>query len=350
MQKLHNEVSMQIIVLGIASLVAFGISAVCGGGAGLMLLPLLGLTLSSAQVPAALSIGTFVSSASRLIVFIRHIRWSLVVWFVPPALPAVWLGARMLSSINPLYVQLFMSLFLVANLPLLFQRNPKHPSKPLPHFALAIIGAAAGFVSGLTGAVGLLFNRSYLRYGLTKQEIVATRAANEIILHIIKATLYASFGLLTTQVLRIGLVIALGAILSSISMKKVLPYLSEQRFRQIGYIAMVGSGLYMFIETSSVLVRQKDITINYQLLTSGAEAKFQWQNQLLSIEFEYDEGFEFEHQISMSELPKPLQEKVSTWSKNKDRVIVEEVFGWQKHYYEVYLFKGTALTKIDLPI
>jgi uncharacterized membrane protein YfcA len=41
--------------------------------------------------------------------------------------------------------------------------------KASPKYVLAIIGFLAGFVSGITGAVGLLFNRFYLKFGLKRR-------------------------------------------------------------------------------------------------------------------------------------------------------------------------------------
>lgn len=55
-----------LMLVFIGAFVAFGISVFAGGGAGLVLIPLLGLVLPPASVPAALSIGMAVSSASRL--------------------------------------------------------------------------------------------------------------------------------------------------------------------------------------------------------------------------------------------------------------------------------------------
>ncbi|NHN86034.1 hypothetical protein GOB93_15490 [Acetobacter musti] len=46
----------------------------------------------------------------------------------------------------------------------------------------------------VSGAAELVFNRSCFRPGLRKEEIVATRAANEIMLHILKPGLYGMFG------------------------------------------------------------------------------------------------------------------------------------------------------------
>ena len=47
--------------------------------------------------------------------------------------------------------------------------------------------------------MGLLFNKFYLTCGMSKKEIIATRATNQPLLHIIKLVLYSLFGLMTYQ-------------------------------------------------------------------------------------------------------------------------------------------------------
>jgi uncharacterized membrane protein YfcA len=253
-----------LIVLFLCTLLAFSLSAVCGGGAGLLLMPVIGLYLPSAQLPATLSIGTAASSLSRLAIFYTSIRWSIVKWFVPAALPAVLIGAFLLRYINPLYLEIIMGLFLIGNLPALIKKPTEKKHKPdSSHRSLIIIGFLAGFLSGLTGAVGLLFNRFYLKYGLSKEEIVATRAANEIILHIIKLILYASFGLLTGSVITMGVVIATAGWLSSWFMKWGLKQISEVFFRKIGYGAMVLSGVMMLTQSTANVFNQNKGDINF---------------------------------------------------------------------------------------
>lgn len=337
------------LLLFLGAILAFSLSAVCGGGAGLLLLPLLGSMLPGAQVPATLSVGTLSSSLSRIVAFWRRIRWDVVVWFVPPALPAVWLGARLLSYINPLYLELLMGLFLMANLPLIFRPSAQlDTARPLPKWVLSLIGLAAGFVSGLTGAVGLLFNRFYLRYGMAKEEIVATRAANEVLLHAVKLSLYASFGLLTDRALLLGGLVAGAALLSSWGMKWLLPRLSEGLFRRIGYAAMVVSGLSLFTEASAQVIGQNPVDLDFSPVANGLTTQLQWRNNLFSLEFEYDEGFEFEHSISFSELPPDKQAMARRLSKGADHVFLEEVFGVGRHTYEVYTYRRGKLTKFDI--
>lgn len=264
---------MLITTLGIfaLALLAFGISALSGGGAGLLLMPALGLALPSSQVPAALSIGSTISSSSRLTLFLKSVDWTMVRWFVPAAIPAVWLGAWLLSRANPLYLQLAMAGFLLSNLPLLIR--PDRPGDSThhrpPRATLIFIGAAAGFVSGLTGAVGLLFNRFYLRHGLAKEQVIATRAANEIILHVIKVILYALLGLLTEAAVLYGCLIGVAALLATGAIRKVLPYLSERLFKRMGYGAMVLSGLAMLGQAGSGLARQEGIAMQTEAKRDG---------------------------------------------------------------------------------
>src|SRR5882757_4224725 len=102
-----------IFLIFFCALIAFSLSAVCGGGAGLLLMPVIGLYLPASRLPAALSIGTTFSSLSRVVLFYKSIKWSVVKWFVPAAVPSVIVGALLLRFINPLYLEIIMGLFLL---------------------------------------------------------------------------------------------------------------------------------------------------------------------------------------------------------------------------------------------
>ncbi len=338
------------ITLFVCGILAFALSAVCGGGASFILIPILGLLLPGAQVPAALSIGTATSSISRIAVFYKNIRWEIVMRFVPPAIPAVWLGAWLLTYINPIYLELILGIFLLSNLTLLFKSKNKNTSEAkMSKGILSVIGFVAGFVSGLTGAVGLLFNRFYLRHGLSKDEIVATRAANELLLHLIKLCLYASFGLLTSKVIGFGVLVAIAAVLSSVLVKRILPLISENLFQKTGYGAMVVSGLFMFINASTNVISQNQMQMSYKPVEDGLETKMQWRQRTFEVDFEFDDGsFEVEHDIKMEDLPVDKQIQVIQLSQSADNVLLEEVYGFNKHYYEVYVYKAGKLSKYDI--
>ncbi|MFC6876884.1 sulfite exporter TauE/SafE family protein [Flavobacterium myungsuense] len=333
-----------LFIIFIVSFLAFSLSAICGGGAGLILIPILGQLLPISQVPAALSIGTFSSSASRLIVFRKNICWHIVKYFVPAALPAVWLGAWLLKYVNPVYLEIVMGLFLISNLTFLFKKsNEINETKKPKNFILSLVGFSAGFLSGLTGAVGLLFNRFYLSYGLTKEEIIATRAANEIILHLVKIILYFLFGLISMKVVYVGIVVAVSAIFSSWAMKWILPFLSEFLFKKTGYFAMVVSGFLMLSQSARNLFTANNGTIHTDLKTKGLESKLKWQNANYELEFAYDSGFKFEQEIPMSELTFKQQKLVANKKQNANKIVLEVVYTIGSKSYEAYYFNDNQL-------
>ncbi len=339
--------ALKILLLFIATIVAFWISAICGGGASLILLPLLNLLLPGSVVPFSLTIGTFTSSASRIVVFKKHIRWGIFLWFVPFSIPAVLLGAWLIKCINPIYLQFFVALFLIANVPELFRtrKQQEKVEKPYPKFVLAIVGFCAGFISGVTGAIGLIFNRFYLRYGLAKEENVATRAANEILLHFTKLIIYLLLGLYSTNALWLGITIAAASVISSYSIKYILPHLSEYLFRKIGYGAMVASGIFLLVSTSHIIIHQDNISFTKNKYD---EITMNWRKSNLTLEFTIDDGLEIERPILPDELPLDIRSEYEELQFQYDQILLEKVFRLGSNpSFEFYCFKYNVLTKLE---
>ncbi|AEF99258.1 sulfite exporter TauE/SafE family protein [Methylomonas methanica] len=340
---------MLLLTLFIASFVAFSISAVCGGGAGLVLIPILGFVLPVTQVPTALTIGTASSAFSRIWLFYEAIRWDIFKLFLPTALLGVLIGTWVLSYLDPVYLELCMSVFLVSNLTQLIGGSKSIAvQRAFSPWLLRLIGFLAGFISGLTGAVGVLFNRFYFRFGLSNQEIVATRAANEALLHLLKLYIYAYLGFLTMQSLQIGLVVALAALLSSRLMKVLLPKLSKALFVRFGYGAMVVAGVLMF---NSALVQIKAAhhpDFRVQQLAKGLDASWSWDALIYSLEFKYAEGLEFEKVVPFSDLSADEQAFVYAQQALYAKVIIEKVYTLGTQSYEAYFYdeKNKLIKKV----
>ncbi|MCA6440563.1 MAG: sulfite exporter TauE/SafE family protein [Sediminibacterium sp.] len=339
--------ALKVILLFLITIAAFWISAICGGGASLILVPLLNWLLPTSVVPFSLTVGTFASSASRIVIFKKHIHWRVFFWFVPFSIPAVLLGAWIMKYVNPLYLALIVGFFLVANIPELFRKKEEldKEQKPYPKFMLAVVGFFAGFISGITGAIGLLFNRFYLRYGLTKEEIVATRAANEIFLHTIKLIIYIILGLYSGNAIWLGVAIAVASIVSSYSVKYILPYLSEFVFRRIGYGAMVVSGIFLLVGTTNSIIKQDKISFS---TNQYDERTINWRNSNFVLEFAIDDGLEIERPINVDELPEKLKIEYHKLKLTYDNILLEKVFKVaSKRSYEFYCFKDNKLTKFE---
>ncbi|BAP31643.1 uncharacterized protein CHSO_2606 [Chryseobacterium sp. StRB126] len=339
---------LKIALLFAGTILAFWISAICGGGASLILIPILNLLLPTSLVPFSLTIGTFTSSASRIAVFKQHINWKIFLWFVPFSIPAVLLGAYLIKYVNPNYLQLMIAFFLIANLPQLFTSKNKaeETEKEYPKSALALIGFSAGFISGITGAVGLLFNRFYLKFGLKKEEIVATRAANEVFLHLIKLIIYISLGLYSNTALWLGIAIAVAAIVSSYTVKYILPHLSENLFKKIGYSAMVISGITLMTSTSGKIIQQDQVVINSSSTAHKKVYTMTWRDTRVALEYKAKEGIEIEKSVHPEELSGHLKDKYHTLMEHYDEVQIEKVYVLGKKIsHEFYCYKDNVLTK-----
>lgn len=328
-----------MIAVFLAALLAFCLSVVCGGGAGLLLLPVLNSVLLPAQVPAALSLGTTFSSLSRWALFRSFIRWDVSRCFIPAALPGAVAGALLLSYLNPLYIEAVMAVFLISNLPLVF-RPPATTSEAgaLSRLKIIAVGFLTGFVSGLTGAVGLLFNGFYLRGGMSKNEIVATRAANEGLLHLFKLALYLALGLLSQKALSCGLCVAVAATLASWIMRRGLSLVPERLFQRLGYGAMVVSGFVLLGSAGQRLGRQHRVRLDYALVSQGLDTQVQWgESKMLALELRLGEGLEVEQRVPFSHLPLHKQQQVTRRQGGSEaRCLFDEVWTLTRHYHEVY--------------
>jgi uncharacterized membrane protein YfcA len=343
---------MIVAALFLAALVAFAVSAVAGGGAGLVLVPLLRAIIPIAGVPAALSIGTAASSVSRILLFRRAIRWDVVARFLPTALPAAALGAWLLTLFEPAYVEFILALFLIANLPALFRRagpGCDRPIRPMSPRRLPLLGAAAGLLSGFTGAVGLIFNGAYRRLGLSPTEIVATRATNEVLLHLLKIALYVRFGLVTRPVLAAGLLVAVAAILAAIVVRRLLPLIDEALFRRVGQVAMVAAGIAMFALSGTQIARLHDAWIAH--VAPGGEHEVQLHlggRQRYAVEFEPEGHVVVERSVPFATLSPPSQAAVRAIAAPHEITLIEEVRGPAGISHEVYFSRGGTIHKREI--
>ncbi len=85
-------------------------------------------------------------------------------------------------------------------------------------------------------------------------ELVATRAANEIALHILKIALYAAFGLLDSAVLLVGAMVAVAAILAAYVMRWLIPHMAEAPFHFVSTLSMVAAGAAMLFMSSGQIM------------------------------------------------------------------------------------------------
>lgn len=342
---------MLTLIIFLASVVAFSLSALTGGGASILLIPLLSCVLPILEVPAALVVGTAASSLSRAFCLWSSIRWDIVRIFLPAALPATIIGVLTLQVVDSLLIEWLMGIFLLSNIRMvIFPSRPMTTSQKNIRLRIFLNGLGAGFVSGATGAIGLLMNRFYSSQSLTKDEIVATRAANEILLHLLKLFLYFHLGLFTIKAFHLGLFIAVAATLSSFGITQLLAHLSETGFRRLGYVAMVASGIVIFYQSSEQILVERNPSVSIVPTFEGFETFLSWGIQRTALEFEEDGSLSLERTLRTEELPDCIRSKLDRLQQPHSTVICEEVFSNEGHYFEVYLTSPHSTQKFEFDV
>ena len=273
---------LPIVYLSVVSFFAWIVSTLAGGGSPFILIPLVNSLMGAAAVPPVITIGMFFGNAHRVLLFWRDIDWELTAWYAPGAIVGAILGAYTFTQIHLDWLQIVIAIFLIVSA-LLFdlEKSPEPKSveqlvadanqnlelitneesavaKPkfqLQAWHIMPAGFLKAYLSGLVGTTGPVLNPFYLRYGLMKEKMIATKAAHMTIIHLFKLITYVAFAVISKEQLIAGLAIGLAAIPANLVGKALLKRMSPHQFRQIVLAFMAIGGSWM-------LWGQKDLFLN----------------------------------------------------------------------------------------
>jgi len=229
------------------AMAAFAFSTMAGGGGAMILLPVVNAALGSEKAAPIIQLGNFLGRPTRIVLFWNNINWNIVKSYLPLAAAGAFFGAWLFSNFKSDVLQLIIALFLLSTA-WQFKFGKEKRSFPMKLRWFGPIGFVVAFISSLVGATGPLLNPFYLNYGTSKEELVATKAANSFFVAIVQLPTYAFFGSLEGSMWSFGLVIGVGAGLGNFIGKRWLKKISDLRFRQILVITMVMIGALWLVK------------------------------------------------------------------------------------------------------
>lgn len=244
---------MGLLLLALVSFVAWFISMLAGGGSPLVLIPLVNLLFGSQAVAPVITIGMSIGNAQRTLFFWRAIDWRVTLWHLPGSLVGAVLGCLVFTQIHLEWLQVLIAiaLILMAGNFWLGDRKQSFQVKAWQFMPLAFLNA---FGSGLIGSTGPILNPLYLNYGLEKEQMLATKSVNVVIIHAVKILVYVFLGALNWPYLAYGLLIGLASIPANWLGKQVLDRMSSAQFRQAVLAFVAFSGIFMLWQQRELLL------------------------------------------------------------------------------------------------
>ncbi|WP_203292665.1 sulfite exporter TauE/SafE family protein [Luteirhabdus pelagi] len=239
-----------LFVLGVAT---FTLSTISGGGGALMQIPILNFLIGTSQTAPVINLGTFISRPSRIIIFWKHIVWSVFWYYVPAAMIGAILAAWVFTEVKIYWIQIVVGLFLVSTF-FQYRFGKKERSFDVKLWYFIPLGFLISIIGTFTGGMGPILNPFLLNYGIEKESLVGTKSAQSFFLGIAQVGSYAFFGLLTGELWIYGLALGLGAILGNLFGKWLLERMSKLHFRRWVIAIMVISGIVLIVRAVQGLV------------------------------------------------------------------------------------------------
>lgn len=238
---------MTFLILFIGGGIAWFISTVAAGGAAMLMIPVLSLMLGPQVVAPAISLGAFLANPSRAWLFRTHINWQVSRWLIPGSLVGAVLGAWAFTQISAQWIQVLLGLFLISTV-FQYQFGKSKHSFVMKRRWFFPLGLSVSFLSGVVGGSGPVHNPFMLNYGLEKEQLVATKAMNSLIMQLTKLIAYTGFGAMTLEVGTYGLAIGIGGAIGAWIASNHLKNINPGRFRLYTLILMPICGLLLLIK------------------------------------------------------------------------------------------------------
>ncbi|MAJ47738.1 MAG: hypothetical protein CBC35_10815 [Planctomycetes bacterium TMED75] len=184
-----------LLVLALVAFATAVFSAIVGMGGGIVLLAVLLFFLDPLVVIPLHGVIQLVSNGSRAVAQRRHLHWSLIWRYSILLLPFGAVALALVSSVPEDAIKVLIGCFV-----LLATWRPQwllvgaRPEAINQNRRFILLGAVAGFLNLLVGAVGPFIAPFFLNMDLSRQAIVGTKAACQGVGHLVKIILFGLAG------------------------------------------------------------------------------------------------------------------------------------------------------------
>ena len=171
------------------------LSAIVGMAGGITLLSVMLLYFDPLVAIPLHGVIQLVSNGSRAFIQRRHVEVGITWRYALPLLPMGFLGLAIAQALPPAGLKVLIGVFvLVATWVPAWLWIGTHPERAEPHRRFFTLGAVVGALNVTIGATGPLIAPFFLNLGLSRQAIVGTKAAVQMLGHLAKLVVFGVAG------------------------------------------------------------------------------------------------------------------------------------------------------------
>lgn len=253
MELFFTEISVWLLLgLFFLGAGAFTLSTISGGGGALLQIPILNFLLGTSKTAQVINLCSFISRPSRIIIFWKHINWTVFWYYVPSAMLGALVAAALFAEIKIYWIQIVVGLFLISTF-FQYRFGKKERSFTVKLWYFIPLGFFISVIGTFTGGMGPILNPFLLNVGIDKEELIGTKSAQSFFLGIAQIGSYAYFGLMTQELWILGIAMGLGAIVGNLIGKWLLKRMSKLAFRRWLIAIMVISGVVLIVKAITEL-------------------------------------------------------------------------------------------------
>jgi len=234
-----------------STLLTSAVSGMTGLGGGVLLLSIIASFVETDLIIPLHAAVQLMSNTSRITFFYRHIKWKIVILFVLGMIPGALIGINVFNMLDEHVIKLAMGLFILSIV--FLPMNGKNRTGGYKMFVP--VGFFAGLLGIFFGSIGPLIARFFLRSDISKEELVATKAACQAVGHLMRIPLFIIIGINILQygqvLVYLGFMVVIGTLLG----KRMLHQIPEPLFRIIFKVTLTIIALrIIFIEVLTVSI------------------------------------------------------------------------------------------------
>tara|TARA_Y100000590_G_scaffold452699_1_gene596320 strand:+ start:1412 stop:2164 length:753 start_codon:yes stop_codon:yes gene_type:complete len=246
---------MELAILIIAAFVTSSISAVLGMGGGIILLGIMAIIIPEGYMVIALhGIIQLISNITRTYVFRKHLKHHIVKEFLLGSFIGLCCSSVIIillvfffsvNSANEIKVDLLKPIIGIFIIWYLFLKGPKKTKKNQSFYW---VGGISGISTVFVGATGPLIAPFFLNNNLSKENIIANKAASQAITHFGKIPLFIYFfNVNYFSELNTLLPLMMAVFIGTNIGKKILVYIPENIFKILFKTALTIIALRLII-------------------------------------------------------------------------------------------------------